>query len=138
MMQPLDIQSIMTPSPRFVSADDPLTKVQQEMEERSFRHMPVLIGEQIVGIVSDRDVTLALSLAGADGGEELTAADICTPEPYTVDIRTRLDEVLKYMGETKIGSVIVTSEDKMVGIITTTDVCRACGSFFEEYFQNLS
>lgn len=135
-MEQLSLRDVMTPTPRFVQADDTLQVVQELFDEHGFRHLPVLMGDLIVGVVSDRDVTLAFSLATPETeASELRVSDICTPNPYTVDVEESFDQVLQHMGDTKIGSAIVTESDKMIGILTTTDICKVCGKFLKELFS---
>lgn len=122
-----DLRSYMTVTPVYVRADDALETVQEVFSRNSFRHLPVLMADAVVGIISERDVFLALSLAsGVQAQEELTAADICTPDPYTVDVNTSFAEVVRIMGERKLGAVIITENEMLAGIVTTTDVCRVC------------
>ena len=134
MEEDLKLRTIMTPMPRYVEADDPVSEVEQIFEEHSFRHLPVLMGEQVVGIISDRDVALAMSLSAEAVSEgELKAADICTHHPYIAEVDEDFATVLLKMAETKIGSVVILEHGKMVGILTTTDICRVCGLFFKNY-----
>ena len=123
------LKDFMTFTPSFVSADSSLAAINEVFETNTFRHLPVLMGDEVVGMVSERDVHLALSLAGPDiSVEHITAADVCTPDPYTVDIETPLQEVVHTMGESKFGAAVVTGNGKLAGILTTTDVCRLCSS----------
>lgn len=123
----ITLRHYMTGTPVFIRADDSIEAVQATFVSHSFRHLPVLMGDEVVGIVSERDVLLTLSLAGASSAEApLTAADICTPDPYTVDVETPFDLVVRIMGERKFGAVIITEEGRLAGILTTTDICRLC------------
>lgn len=121
------LEDFMTRTPAFVKADSSLLEVQELFASKSFRHLPVLIESEVVGILSERDVYLAGSLAeSSETMRTLSAADICSPDPYTVDISTPLAEVVQTMGERKLGAVIITEFDTLAGILTTTDVCKMC------------
>jgi acetoin utilization protein AcuB len=77
-----------------------------------------------VGIVSERDLKVVAGLKMLEKNL-LTAADIMSPDPVTVDASTMLDEVAFEMSEKKIGSVIVTENDQFLGIFTVTDALNA-------------
>jgi len=133
-MAKFTLREYMTKTPFFVRADSQLREVQALFEKYSFRHVPVLMESEVVGIISERDVYLASSLAGNDETVyQLTAADICSPDPYSVDVETLFSEVVKTMGEEKLGAAIVTENGALVGIVTTTDVCRICAMLMEEF-----
>jgi acetoin utilization protein AcuB len=80
--------------------------------------------EKVVGIVSDRDLKVISGLKMLEKSL-LTAEDIMSVDPITVDSSTLLDEVAFEMSERKIGSVIVTENDQFVGIFTVTDALNA-------------
>jgi acetoin utilization protein AcuB len=96
------------------------------MREGHFRHLPVTYGGGIVGIVTDRDIKLLL---GPDFGNpderELTVSDAYIDKPCVVPASTPVAVVARTMAEHHIGSAIVTKNDKLVGIFTVTDACRA-------------
>ena len=136
MLDKIQLRYLMTPIPYNVSVDAPLTQVKQELDKHNVRHLPVMDGSEVVGIVSDRDISFALALAKhAVEEEQLTAGAVCTSDPYVVDVEERFDRVLSYMGKSRIGSAVITENGQMVGIITTTDVCTVCGEIIKELFE---
>ena len=94
------------------------------MRENHIRHLPVLHGARIVGIVSDRDLNLIETLRDVDP-KVVTVEDAMTPNPYIVQPDASLDEVVATMAEKKYGCAVVVQHDKVVGIFTTVDACRA-------------
>jgi acetoin utilization protein AcuB len=87
------------------------------MLENEIRHLPVVDGGRVVGLVSDRDVRWGR----ADNGKP-TAAQVMSTDPYVASERADLAEVLSRLAEQKWGSVIMASDDGAVqGIFTTTD-----------------
>ena len=132
----LVLKNIMTPLPYVAQPRDNLIQIREQMEIHNIRHLPVRDGSEIIGIISERDLALTRALSNHIVDEvAISARVICTPDPYVVDFQERIDVVLQYMAKHRIGSVIVTENDEMVGIITTTDVCRACGFFLQELFD---
>ena len=122
----------MTPFPHSIDIDAPLAQARKMMREGDFRHLPVTSGGAIVGIVTDRDIKLLL---GPDCGNpderELKVYDAYIDKPCVVPASTPLATVARTMAQHHIGSVIVTKNDKLVGIFTVTDACRALAEILE-------
>jgi acetoin utilization protein AcuB len=125
---------VMTPFPHAIERGASLAEAQRMMEEHAFRHLPVVSEEgALVGIVSQRALSLARSLRGDDSAA-LTVADVARPEPYVVDIRTSLDEVVEGMAAIHAGSALVVKNDKLVGILTDTDVAKMLTQTLRELY----
>lgn len=118
------IDKYMTTSPLTIEQDSSLAHAQKVMADSKIRHLPVVDGEKLVGILSDRDVALISSIAGADP-HTLRVTDAMTPKPYTTSPKTTIDEVVTHMAEHKIGSVVVTDNNHVVGIFTAVDALAA-------------
>lgn len=123
-MTTLTIESVMTKAPLTVSEDDSLKVVRERMTEHRIHHMPVVRGTKVVGMLTDRDLHLIAYLANDLLGEaDLVAGDACVPDPYAVAPDTPLEEVLRDMGDRRIGSALVVERGKLVGIFTAHDAC---------------
>ena len=124
--------AFMTPFPHSIDIDAPLARARKMMREGAFRHLPVTCGGAIVGIVTDRDIKLLL---GPDFGNpderELKVHDAYIDKPCVVPASTPVATVARTMAEHHIGSAIVTKNDKLVGIFTVTDACRALAEIIE-------
>ena len=94
------------------------------MREFRIRHLPVLKGGKIVGILTERDLHLVETLNGVDP-KVLTVAEAYTPDPYIVSPHAPLDEVCVEMAAHKYGSVLVEDNKKLVGIFTWVDGLNA-------------
>lgn len=112
------IRELMTSSPHTIGADQPIEEAMRRMRAAQIRHLPVLEGAQLVGLLSDRDVRLVEAL---DTSKQLRVADAMSPEPYVVEADEALGTVVSTMATRKIGSAIVTDKRRVVGIFTTTD-----------------
>ena len=124
------VQKYMTTTPYSVEAEQNLSQANNMMREYQIRHLPVMKSGQISGILSDRDLNLALSMNGVSP-TETTVGQISTEEVFLVRPDSKLDEVVKTMADKKIGSVLVVDHHKLVGIFTTTDALRALGELLE-------
>ena len=122
----------MTPFPHSVDVDAPLADAHRMMREGHFRHLPVTSGTNIAGILTDRDIKLVLGPEfGSPDERELSVRDAYVQEPCVVPASTPLATVARTMAEHHIGSAIVTKNDKLVGIFTVTDACRALAQLLE-------
>ena len=116
----------MTPFPYSIDVDAPLEDAHKLMREHHFRHLPVTRAGAIVGVLTDRDIKLVL---GPDfdypNEQQLTVRDAYVERPCVVPASTPVATVARTMAENHIGSAIITKNDKLVGIFTVTDACRA-------------
>jgi acetoin utilization protein AcuB len=129
------IGSVMITAPISVDVGEPVRVAQDRMIDHEIRHLPVLDGERLVGIVSDRDMSrLESDPAWERRAESLLVRDVCTVDFYAVDPDTPLDEVLMEMAQRRIGSVIVARGGQIVGLFTMTDACRC----FAEHLRGKS
>jgi acetoin utilization protein AcuB len=120
------ILAYMTPFPYSIDVDAPLAEAHAFLRERHIRHLPVTERGELVGVLTDRDIKLALGPdLGSPPERELSVRDIFQPEPYVVDAGAPLLTVAATMAERHLGSALITRGDKLVGIFTTTDACRA-------------
>ena len=81
---------------------------------------------QPAGILTDRDIKLILGPDfGSPDERELKVRDAFVEQPCIVPLSAPVGKVAKMMADRHIGSAIVTKNDKLVGIFTVTDACRA-------------
>jgi acetoin utilization protein AcuB len=131
------IKAVMTPFPWKVRLDDSLSHATAVMRERNIRHLPVTDGDQLVGIVTERDIGLVEN-AVRDSRESgsLKVRDACELDAYVVDLSAPLDRVLADMAERHIGSVLVVKRGKLAGIFTSSDACHHFGRFLTQFFDS--
>ncbi|MBK9030397.1 MAG: CBS domain-containing protein [Myxococcales bacterium] len=110
----------MTTSPHTIGNEQSLKKAHDLMREHGIRHLPVMHGNRLVGVISDRDVAIIASLEDVNP-ELITVEDAMTSDVLTVSPEAPLDEVAALMAERKAGSVVIEQNSKVVGIFTTVD-----------------
>ncbi len=119
------VDEFTTPDPVTATEDMNVDELRHLMEKHGIRHLPVLRGDMVVGVISDRDVRIVIGLPDTDKFQ-VRAADIMATDPMTVAATTPLDDVAYAMSDSKVGSVIVQDEDsQFLGIFTATDALNA-------------
>lgn len=78
---------------------------------------------KVLGVVTEADVLGALN--NGKQLEKLTAEDIMSDDPVTVDVDTTIEKVIELLNEEGIVRVPVTAKGKLVGIISRVDVIKA-------------
>jgi acetoin utilization protein AcuB len=114
----------MTVMPHSINSDQTIDTANNLMKEHQIRHLPVLVSGQISGIVSDRDLKLAMSIRGVET-TKTKVEEVATSDVFFVKPEAKLDDVVKTMADKKIGSVLVVDHHRLVGIFTTTDALKA-------------
>jgi CBS domain-containing protein len=120
------VANVMTPFPYAVDAREDLRTAYAMMHEHGIRHLPVMREGKLEGIVSARELEVAIEvIAERDPDVQLPVWAICKRDPYTVELDVSIADVADAMADQQLGSVLVTRKGKLAGIITTVDICRA-------------
>jgi acetoin utilization protein AcuB len=123
-MSNLTIRSFMTPAPHTIGVDQTLAAAEELMRAHQIRHLPVLDGGQLVGMLSARDVAVIRSLPGVNAAR-VAVAEAMTPHPHALSPDSALEWVAADMAAHKLGSTVVVDKGRVVGIFTTVDALRA-------------
>lgn len=123
----------MTRAPATIGPKDSIVVAREIMRYRGIRRLPVVDGDHVVGIVTDRDVREAwASDANTLTAHELhylletiPARDVMTTPVITVTPETPLEDAVALMKDKKIGGLPVLRDNHLVGILTETDVLQA-------------
>jgi acetoin utilization protein AcuB len=122
--RPRQVGDHMTPAPVCIGLESGLSSAAALMREHGIRHLPVMDGADLAGVLSDRDVATIESLLPEEW-QDICVAEAMTPQPYAVGAQAPLWEVAKHMAHEKFGCAVVTGEHgKVVGLFTTTDALR--------------
>lgn len=122
-MTPL-IDDFMTRTVHTIGSQSPLSEAHRLMSDHAIRHLPVLEGGKLVGMVSMRDLHLVETLKDVNP-HEVTIEEAMSQDAYTVTPGTPLLQVARTMAEHKYGSAVVAREGHVLGIFTTVDALRA-------------
>src|SRR5262245_49611171 len=124
------VERSMTKNVITVLPHDKIIDAFELMQGRGIRHLPVIENGELQGLVTDRDIRLALipsplstpedrmyHLGVLERVDEIMTADLITVAPHTT-----IEEAAKLMAKYKIGAVPVVAQGKLVGILTETDI----------------
>jgi acetoin utilization protein AcuB len=127
------IRSFMTPAPHTIGIEQTVATASRMMKQHDIRHLPVLHGGKIVGVLSERDVALIETFKELDP-HKVTVEDAMSQIPYVAAPDTPINQVARDMAEHKYGSTIVVEHGKVIGVFTTMDACRALAETLESRF----
>lgn len=120
------MKRVMTPFPHSVTLETPLSQARGLMREHEIRHLPVKdeTGD-LVGVLTDRDLKLVLGpYLDSLSSSEPVVRQACHLGVFSVETTAPLDQVVAYMAQERLGSVLVTKDGRLAGIFTVVDACR--------------
>lgn len=123
-MEEPTVDLYMTPSPLTIEAAQSLSEAHQLMRGHGIRHLPVLDGEKLVGVVSQRDLHLFETLDDVDP-EKIAVSEAMSEDTYAVSPESTVREVAAHMADHKYGSAVIVDRGKVSGIFTAVDGLRA-------------
>jgi CBS domain-containing protein len=128
-------EELMSTRPFVVSVTESIRRVMNKLMECDVRHLPVVDGGRLVGMVSDRDVRrlvdpifeLAPASAARSDDLEQRISTLMSSDVISVHPESEVDEVIDLMLEHRIGAIPVADPDssQLLGIISYVDVLRA-------------
>lgn len=132
------ISHIMTKSVVTVNENDGLRKVVEKLKKHNIRHIPILRGKDVIGIISRTDInrlTFGALFEGQEGADEaildmLTIAQVMTSKPKTISSDTIIKDSAAIFVKEEFHALPVVDNGELKGIITTTDILRY---FLEQY-----
>jgi acetoin utilization protein AcuB len=118
------IETFMTRSVHTIGTKAPLTEAHRLMNDHGIRHLPVLEGGRLVGMLSQRDLHLIETLKDVVP-KEVLVEEAMSQDAYTVAPESSLAEVAREMAKHKYGSAVILRGSEVLGIFTPTDALRA-------------
>ena len=116
----MSIQKYMSPGPHTIGQEQTLSVAHSLMRQHGVRHLPVLEGGKLVGVLSQRDLHLIETLRDVDPATT-TVDEAMTSDVYITGPDAGLHEVASKMAEHKYGSAVIVERGKVVGMFTTID-----------------
>jgi CBS domain-containing protein len=121
----MKLSEIMTREVEIIQPDDTLHTAAQKMRDRDIGFLPVCDGESLMGVLSDRDITIRALADGMDINVMLGRDLMTTPAIYCFDDQD-VTEAAKIMEENQIRRLVVLNRDdkRLVGVISLGDLAR--------------
>jgi CBS domain-containing protein len=117
------VADVMTQRPRAVAPQTPLNEVAQVMESDDVGAVPLVEGDRLVGIVTDRDIVVRAVAKGKDP-KGMPASDVSSRELVTVHPDDDLSDALELMVQHQVRRLAVTDDERLVGVVSQADVAR--------------
>lgn len=127
------VSKIMSHQVATVHHGDPVSKVRQIVKERGIHHIPVVNGDQLVGIISASDV-LRVSFGDVFAADEravdatldhsLTLEDIMAKSPVSLQENATIREAAEILARGEFHAIPIVHGTKLVGIVTSTDLIK--------------
>jgi acetoin utilization protein AcuB len=115
------VSRYMTTHPYAVGPREKLSSARHLMATRDIHHLPVVEGDRLVGIISDRDLHPVHPL------HDITVGELMSEDVALVPAETPMDQVVDLMERRRCSSVVVGGAGGIVGIFTARDALRALG-----------
>ena len=133
MKQREKVSSIMTSDVQTVSVNNSLQEANDLFSKHHIRHIPVVSGEKLIGILSHTDI-LRISFGNTFGDEQtggdqaifdmLSINQVMKHSPVTVSPDDTLKDAAQVLADREFHALPVVQDDRLVGIITTTDLIK--------------
>ena len=120
---PMTVRDVMTWRVFTLRPEQSVQEAVNLFAQREFRHIPVVDGVALAGVLSDRDAFRAL--AQQSDLATLTVASVMRREVQTVTMSTPLGEAARLLIRNRINCLPVMDGSRLAGIVTTTDLLQA-------------
>jgi CBS domain-containing protein len=118
------VRDVMTDRPRCITPETPVSEAAQLMKSEDVGSLPILDGERLTGIVTDRDIVLQ-AVAEEKDPRGMPVREVASQDLVTVGQDEDLSEALKRMASYQVRRIpVVDEDDRLVGIVAQSDVAR--------------
>ncbi|MFL5346873.1 MAG: CBS domain-containing protein [Hyalangium sp.] len=130
----LTVADLMTRDVVTLEAEEGLIQVDDLLKRHHIRHVPVVHGRKLVGLVSHRDLIRALARQPAgQGALPVSVKDVMTREVETVEPSASVRQAIEKLLDRRFGCLpVVDEQGELVGIITESDFMRLALELLEE------
>jgi CBS domain-containing protein len=117
----LKVRDTMTGSPRSIDASTSVVEAAQLMREGHIGSLPITADEQLVGMITDRDIAMRVVAEAADH-TNTSVGDVSSRDLVTVEPDEDLDEALQLMARHQVRRLPVVENGRLVGIVAQADI----------------
>ena len=136
-MGPKKVHEVMTDRPRCVTPETPVAEAAQLMATEDVGSLPILDGEQLAGMVTDRDIVIRAVAKGKDP-KGMPVREVASRDLVTVHADDDLSNALQLMASHQVRRLPVVDDDNtLVGIVAQADIAfeakeKAVGEMVED------
>jgi hypothetical protein len=114
----------MTSNPCTIDADRSVAYAAKMMLEEDVGLAPILEGDKLIGMLTDRDIATRVAAEGRDP-DQVKVRDVASTQLITIDPRQDLDEALRKMAKHQVRRLLVVEVDgRLVGVVAQADIAR--------------
>lgn len=118
------VRDAMTEQPRTLAPDATIVEAARAMRDEDAGIMPVVEGDRLEGVITDRDIVVR-TVADGRSPEEARVRDVMSERLVTIDPDQDLDEAMRLMAEHQVRRLPVCEEDgRLIGVLAQADVAR--------------
>ena len=118
------VHEVMTDSPRCVTPETPVAEAARLMKSEDVGSLPILEGEKLTGIVTDRDIVLQ-AVAEGKNPSGMPVREVASRDLVTIGQDEDLSEALRLMASHQVRRIPVVDQDnRLVGVVAQADVAR--------------
>ncbi|MEQ8198130.1 MAG: CBS domain-containing protein [Clostridiaceae bacterium] len=115
------VKDIMSKDIISISSEEPVERAAQMMQQHDIGSIPVCAQNKLIGMVTDRDITLRSVAAGQDTKQQ-KISDIMTANPAMGNPQMDVNEAAKMMSEKQIRRLPIVENNNLVGIVSLGDI----------------
>ena len=118
------VHEVMTDSPRCVTPETPVAEAARLMKSEDVGSLPILEGEKLTGIVTDRDIVIQ-AVAEGKNPSGMPVREVASRDLVTIGQDEDLSEALRLMASHQVRRIPVVDQDnRLVGVVAQADVAR--------------
>jgi CBS domain-containing protein len=115
------VRDAMTEDPRSIGASASVVEAARLMREEHIGSLPITDDEQLLGMITDRDITTRVVAEAADP-KTTPVADVCSRDVISVEADKDREEALELMARHQVRRLPVVESGRLVGIVAQADI----------------
>jgi CBS domain-containing protein len=118
------VREVMTSKLCSIDTDKSITYAAKMMRDEDVGLAPIVEGDRLVGVLTDRDIAVRVVAEGRDP-EQVKVTEVASRDLVTLDPQQDLDEALRLMAQHQVRRLPVVEEDgRLVGVVAQADVAQ--------------
>lgn len=117
------VRDVMTSNPKSCDSNESVSEAARAMSSQDVGPIPVVDGDRLVGLLTDRDIVVRVVAEGRDP-QSTTVGEVASSDLATVSPDENLDRALQLLAERQVRRLPVVEGEKLVGIVAQADIAR--------------